>query len=58
MKPPNYNDVRGLALKLLIGLPVAGFIWTIIISLQVLPALELEHSDCFASFGAVLDYFH
>ena len=30
MKPPNQNHIRGLALKILIGLPLAGFIWTII----------------------------
>ena len=55
MKPPNYNDVRGLALKLLIGLPVAGFIWTIIF--RFLGSNELWNWNIlivFASLGAVL----
>ena len=30
MKTLNQNDVRALALKILIGLPLAGFLWTII----------------------------
>jgi hypothetical protein len=33
MKPSNQNDVRALALKILIGLPLAGFLWTIIFRL-------------------------
>ena len=58
MKPPNYNDVRGLALKLLIGLPVAGFIWTIII--RFAGSTQLWNWNIlivFASFGAVLGLF-
>lgn len=55
MKSPNHNDVRGLALKILIGLPLAGFIWTIIF--RFLGSNELWNWNIlivFASFGAVL----
>ena len=55
MKAPNQNEVRALALKILIGLPLAGFIWTIII--RFLGANELWNWNImmiFSSLGAVL----
>ena len=55
MKPSNQNDVRTLALKILIGLPLAGFIWTIIF--RFLGSSELWNWNIlivFASFGAIL----
>ena len=55
MKSPNHNDVRRLALKLLIGLPLAGFIWTIIV--RFLGSNELWNWNImiiFSSLGAVL----
>ena len=55
MKYPNQNDVRGLALKILIGLPLAGFLWTIIFRLW--GSVELWNWNIlivFASLGAVL----
>lgn len=55
MKPSNQNDVRALALKILIGLPLAGFIWTTIF--RFLGSSELWNWNIliiFASFGAIL----
>lgn len=55
MKSPNHNVVRRLALKILFGLPLAGFIWTIIF--RFLGSNELWNWNIlivFASFGAVL----
>ena len=55
MKYPNQNDVRGLALKILIGLPLAGFLWTIIF--RFWGSNELWNWNIlivFASLGAVL----
>ena len=55
MKPSNQNDVRALALKILIGLPLAGFIWTTVF--RFLGSSELWNWNIllvFASFGAVL----
>ena len=55
MKPPNQNEVRALALKILIGLPLAGVIWTIIF--RLLGSSELWNWNIlivFASFGAIL----
>ena len=55
MKPSNQTDVRTLALKILIGLPLAGFIWTIIF--RFLGSSELWNWNIlivFASFGAIL----
>ena len=55
MKTLNQNDVRALALKILIGLPLAGFLWTIIF--RFLGSSELWNWNIlivFSSIGAVL----
>lgn len=55
MNTPNQHDVRTLALKILIGLPLAGFIWTIIV--RFLGSNELWNWNImiiFSSLGAVL----
>ena len=55
MNTPNQDDVRTLALKILIGLPLAGFIWTIIV--RFLGSNELWNWNImiiFSSLGAVL----
>ena len=55
MKPSNQNDVRALALKILIGLPLAGFIWTTVF--RFLGSSELWNWNIlivFSSFGAIL----
>ena len=55
MKPSNQNDVRALALKILIGLPLAGFIWTTIF--RFLGSSELWNWNIlivFASFAVIL----
>ena len=55
MNSPNYNVVRKIALKILIGLPLAGLIWTIIF--RFFGSNELWNWNIlivFASIGAVL----
>jgi hypothetical protein len=55
MKTLNQNDVRALALKVLIGLPLAGFLWTIIF--RLLGSSELWNWNIlivFSSIGTVL----
>ena len=55
MKTLNQNDVKALALKILIGLPLAGFLWTIIF--RFLGSSELWNWNIlivFASIGGVL----
>ena len=55
MKPSNQNDIRALALKILIGLPLAGFIWTTIF--RFLGSSELWNWNIlivFASFAVIL----
>jgi hypothetical protein len=55
MKTLNQNDVRALALKILIGLPLAGFLWTIIF--RFLGSSELWNWNIlivFASFAVIL----
>ena len=55
MNSPNYNVVKNIALKILIGLPLAGLIWTIIF--RFFGSNELWNWDIlivFASIGAVL----
>ena len=55
MKSLNQNDVRALALKILIGLPLAGFLWTIIF--RLFGSNQLWNWNIlivFGSIGAVL----
>ena len=55
MNTPNQVDVRAVALKILIGLPLAGFLWTIIF--RFLGSSEIWNWNImiiFASLGAVI----
>ncbi len=55
MKTLNQNEVRALALKILICLPLAGFLWTIIFRHLVSSELWNWHIlIVFSSIGAVL----